>query len=463
MKKEGASSGFHNPVWKFFSSVKLTVIVLLTLAMTSIVGTLIPQNEDPAGYVHAFGEFYYRVFQFLNIFDMYHSWWFQVLLLLLAVNVIVCSLDRLPSVWKSAFIKAPPFDIARFRRLPDKEEFVAGHSPAELAKIYEPLISKIFSYTKTDASGEGFCIFGEKGRWTRLGVYMVHFSIIILLLGGLIGSMFGFEGSVTIPEGETISEIRLRNNHAVRPLDFDVRCDDFTVSFYDSGMPSEYRSSLTIIEKGTPVLKKDIIVNDPLRYKGINLFQSSYGFVEPVEPKDVSLVFENVESGMKYHKKVTFGEEVDIPEDMGTFVIRDFQDSYNFKGHNIGEVFLGILTRKDHDPVGLILPVRFRGFDKMRRGNVIVSVSAYESRYYTGLQVTKDPGVSIVYAGFIIMIAGCFITFFMSHQRLCVEIIKIGNKSRVAVSGSANRNRLGMQRKVKTVSDRLKNLTNSAS
>jgi cytochrome c biogenesis protein len=459
MKKEGASSGFHNPIWKFFSSVKLTVIVLLVLAMTSIIGTLIPQNEDPAGYVHAFGEFYYRIFQFLDIFDMYHSWWFQLLLLLLTINVIVCSLDRLPSVWKSAFIKAPPFDISRFRRLPHKEEFIVGRSSAELKMMYEPVISKIFSYSRTDETSEGFCLFGEKGRWTRLGVYMVHFSIILLLLGGLIGSIFGFDGFVTIPEGETISEIRLRNNHAVRPIDFDVRCDDFTISFYDSGMPSEYRSSLTIIEKGTPVLKRDIIVNDPLRYKGINLFQSSYGVLEP---KDVTLVFESTESGMKYDKKVKVGEAVDIPEDMGTFVIRDFRNSYNFKGHNIGEVFFGILTRKDHDPVSVILPLRFRSFDKMRRGRVIVSVSAYEPRYYTGLQVTKDPGVSIVYAGFIIMIAGCFITFFMSHQRLCVEIISTGNESSVAVSGLANRNRLGMQKKVKTVSDKLKNLTNSA-
>jgi cytochrome c biogenesis protein len=461
MKKEGTPSGFHNPVWKLFSSVKLTVIVLLSLAMTSIVGTLIPQNEDPAGYVHAFGELYYRIFRFLDIFDMYHSWWFQLLLLLLTVNVIVCSLDRLPSVWKIAFIKTSPFDISRFRRLPDKEEFITGRSSTELQKMYGPVISKIFSYSRTDETGEGFCIFGEKGRWTRLGIYMVHFSIIILLLGGLIGSIFGFDGFVKIPEGETISKIQLRNDDEKRSIDFEVRCDDFSISFYDSGMPSEYRSSLTIIENGKPVLQKDIIVNHPLRYKGINLFQSGYGFVDPVEPKNVTLIFESVESGMKYQKKVRLGEEIDIPEDMGTLVIRDFQNFYNFKGHNIGEVFLGILTRKDHDPVGLILPLRFHSFDKMRRGDVIVSVLSYEPRYYTGLQVTKDPGVSIVYAGFILMIAGCFITFFMSHQRLCVEIIKTGNESRVTVSGLANRNRLGMQRKVQAVSEKLKSLTNS--
>ena len=56
-------------------------------------------------------------------------------------------------------------------------------------------------------------------------------------------------------------------------------------------------------------------------------------------------------------------------------------------------------------------------------------------RYYTGLQVTKDPGIWVVYTGFIVMIIGCFITFFMSHQRLCVEVIKSGGKSKVVVTG----------------------------
>jgi cytochrome c biogenesis protein len=72
--------------------------------------------------------------------------------------------------------------------------------------------------------------------------------------------------------------------------------------------------------------------------------------------------------------------------------------------------------------------------------------------------VTKDPGVLLVYAGFIIMIIGCYVTFFMSHQRVCIEIIKGKAKSRVIVTGTANKNKMGMQQRVKKLSDKLANL-----
>ena len=70
-------------------------------------------------------------------------------------------------------------------------------------------------------------------------------------------------------------------------------------------------------------------------------------------------------------------------------------------------------------------------------------------QYYTGLQVVKDPGVWVVYSGFMVMIVGIIITFFMSHQRLCVDISRKGSKSRVMVAGTANKNKLGMGIKAK--------------
>jgi cytochrome c biogenesis protein len=99
--------------------------------------------------------------------------------------------------------------------------------------------------------------------------------VIFLLVGGLIASIFGFDGYVNIPEGEAVSSIRIRNGGKTLLLDFEIRCEDFDVTFYDSGMPKEYRSSLTIVANGQPVVIKDIIVNDPLRCKGVNIFQSS--------------------------------------------------------------------------------------------------------------------------------------------------------------------------------------------
>lgn len=456
-------------------------MLLLSIALTSIVGTIIPQNQNPADYFRAYGEFLYRLFNVLNIFDMYHSWWFQFLLVLLTMNIIVCSIDRLSATWKIVFTKNPSFNLSRFRNLPQKETFSGSHPPNELKKSYEPFISKHFGYTKVEETDKGLCIFAEKWRWTRLGVYTVHLSVILLLLGGLIGSIFGFKGYVNIPEGEAVDSIRIIPDGKIRPLGFEIKCNNFKVSFYDNGAPKEYRSSLTILEKGQPVYKKDIIVNDPLRYKGYSIFQSSYGKLPPqanpekktgVEKPSgmITLNFLSQQSGKSYQIKTVIGKPVEIPEGLGKFMIVEYRKTAEFVGQNIGEAYVGILTPINGKPKEVLLPLRFPNFDRMRKGKVVISVTGQTEekfnpgsqagvRYYTGLQVTKDPGVLVVYAGFIVMIIGCFITFFMSHQRVCVEIIKGKTKSKIIVAGTANKNKMGMQQRIKKLSDQLADLT----
>ena len=455
-------------------------MLLLVLAATSIVGTIIPQNENPAAYFRAYGEFIYKLFDFLGIFDMYHSWWFQFLILMLTVNIVVCSIDRLSATWKIIFAKKPLFNLSRFRTLSQKEEFTGSQSPEELSTVYETFMSRQFGYTRVEKTDKGLCIFAEKWRWTRFGVYIVHLSVIFLLLGGLMGSLFGFKGFAMIPENEKIDSIRLRNTGEIRPLGFEILCDDFNISFYDNGTPKEYRSSITIIDQGKPVYKKDIIVNDPLRYKGINIFQSSYGKMpsgtlqnkkndqkDPTE--DITLHFASQKSGKVYTLKTVIGKPMDIPEDLGKFIIVEYRKSAQFGGQNIGQAYMGILTPKDKDPVKVMLPLHFPNFDKMRRGAVVISVAEQQAkkynpgeksnqRYYTGLQITKDPGVWVVYTGFILMIIGIVITFFMSHQRMCIEIVKTGKSSQVMVSGTSNKNKLAMQNKVKKIAEKLTHL-----
>jgi cytochrome c biogenesis protein len=464
----------HDSVWRFFASVRLTVLLLLTLAATSIIGTVVPQNESPQAYQQAFGDFLYRLFDILDIFDMYHSWWFQLLLLLLTLNVVVCSVDRLKTTWKIIFTKNPIFNVAQYRNAKRKVQRGDSRAVEEIRPLVKDLVARKFSYYRQEDAEGGVVFFAERWRWTRLGVYVVHTSVILLLIGGLIGSIFGFEGFVNIPEGETIDTIRLRNSDKLVKLDFEIRCDDFDVSFYANGMPKEFRSGLAIIENGEPVLQKDILVNHPLRYKGINFFQSSYGEL-PAElsvaavPEEIGLGFTSKETGMVYNKKVRFGDRVIIPEDLGEFELKEFKDAYEFRGRELGPTLIGALTQKNGVAVEVILPLRFPSFDRMsamvnpqRSDAVLITVDEFAAnpedrakRYYTGLQVTKDPGVIVVYTGFLMMIVGCIITFFMSHQRICIEVAAKGKRSHITVSGKANKNKLGMHRKLEIIADQL--------
>lgn len=445
-------------IWDFFSSVTLTIVLLFSLAATSIVGTLIPQNEDPAAYLKAFGGYLSRLFDILDLFDMYHSWWFQLLLILLVINIIVCSIDRMSANRRILFVKNPSFKLPRFRNIKHKEKFEKNRSPEQLKEIYQKLVSRRFRYSQIGTTESGLAIYGDKGRWTRFGVYTVHFSVVLLLVGGLIGSIFGFDGFVNIPEGESVQRVQMRNSAETFNLGFKIRLEDFFVSFYDTGAPKEFRSSVTVLEQGQPMLKKDIVMNDPLQYKGVRIYQSSYG---TLPSNDVVLSFTSSKTGKVYTQKTSIGQPVVIPEKLGTFVMKSLVRSFKFKGHDVGDALVGILTPLNGGPVEVALPLRFPSFDKMRKGNVLIAVVENVPRYYTGLQVNRDPGVWVVYSGFILMIIGCYITFFMSHQQICIELVRSGKKTEVIVAGTANKNKIGMQSKVTGFADKLAKLESS--
>ena len=150
-----------NQLWKIFASVKLTIVLLLTLAATSIIGTLIPQNETPVAYVQAFGEFLYRLFALLGLFDMYHAWWFRALILLLVANIVICSIDRLQATWKILFVRNPRFNIARYRKLKNKVDFKDDGAADQLKNRYEPVIARSFRYHRLEDTDDGFAIYGE--------------------------------------------------------------------------------------------------------------------------------------------------------------------------------------------------------------------------------------------------------------------------------------------------------------
>lgn len=455
MKSEKKNFSLFDSIWLFFSSIRLSVVTLLLLALTSIIGTLVPQNQSAEFYHHKYGETFAHALRYINIFDMYHSWWFQFLILILAINIIICSMDRFPAIWKIVK-KKPVFKIDRFRQYKNKETVSVAAAFSGCEKKYREIFRKKFGSFVFEPAENGFYLFGEKGRWTRLGVYIVHASILLLLFGGMLGSINGFEGHMNVTEGATEDIVTAKKTKNRIKLDFQIRCDKFEMSHYDNGAPKEYKSDLTIIENGKTVLKKSIIVNDPLRYKGISIYQSSYG---SIPANTVTLKFTGKESGMEYVKEVKTGTSIELPEDKGTFTLKGYVPSFNFRNHNIGETFVGVIVQPDGKERSVLLPIQYDVFDKMFKPEMSVSIVDFRKKYYTGLQITKDPGVLYVYAGFFFMIIGCYIAFFMSHQSLCMEVVDTGNGThKVQLSGTANKNRISLKMKIKKIADQIRDL-----
>ncbi len=451
MKKQNS---IPNQIWMFFASVKLTVYTLVILAVTSIVGTIVLQNGSPQAYVNNYGQGLYNVIQVLKIDDMYHAWWYLLLLVMLCVNIVVCSIERLTKTWKIIFPDKITVNPKRFSGAKNKQTFDSDKDLIGLTATYKEVLSKKVGRVIQKDTENGVVLYAEKCRWSRLGVYVVHASIILLLVGALIGAMFGFKASLRLDEGQSADTVFDSNTRLPIKLPFAIQCNEFEVRFYDTGAPEEFRSNLTIIEKGQESFTKDIRVNHPLRYLGVNVFQSSYGTASPNEA--VFQITDNITQD-SLTETIQVGQTISLPGDQGTFKFEGFLPNFDFRGHNLGGAFFGRISVKDKESLQIALPTKFPTFDKMRKGQFNVVVTDFEQSYYTGLQVTRDPGIWYVYAGFILMIIGCWVTFFISHQSVCVGLEKNDTgRTSVWISGKANRNAHGMTLKIKKLATALK-------
>src|SRR5207302_7149193 len=89
-------------VWRFFCSLRLTLANLLLLFLAMIAGTFVnPQNDSLANIERALAgrAWTLRGYRWFELYDLFHSWWFTALLVSLALNLVACSLERLPRIW----------------------------------------------------------------------------------------------------------------------------------------------------------------------------------------------------------------------------------------------------------------------------------------------------------------------------------------------------------------------------
>jgi len=221
-----------NRIIDFLSSVRVGVVTLCTLVVFAMIGMLVMQQN-----VEGFDTYYPSltpaerlVYGYLGFFDIYHSWYFQGLLLYLSLNIILASIDHFPSSWK--YIVKPKKTATRDFLL-NRREHVILQSSAKDENALAQSIKKVFeenglrasvteeSYshylTKADGSRDfsqilnstSTYVFGEKGKWNRLGAYIVHIALLTLFLGHFVALRTGFDADVQMRPGQTTDQIQL--------------------------------------------------------------------------------------------------------------------------------------------------------------------------------------------------------------------------------------------------------------
>lgn len=452
-------------VWDIFSSIKLAVIVFTIISATSIVGTIVEQDAEPERNIKLLTKFFgdsapsaLKILDGLGFTNMFHSWWFIALLFAFAANLIICSLDRLPGIMKLVKDPIKPLPQNLLASMPIKREVVLKGKADKAAVVVESAVKAIGFKPALHQEEDGIQIYAEKGRYSRLGVYVTHLSILLIFVGAIIGVFFGFNASLNLLEG-TQSEVAYGKNGKEIPLGFGVGCEDFDVSFYEnSDTPKSFRSRLVLIENGQAVKINgkeitEIEVNTPLKYKGITFYQSSYGFSPG---KDSIFKFAvTANDGKKEEVQLKYGGSFVIPGTAVTGKILDFSPAIAVDPSG------KIITYAEmmHNPAVLIefsengkqkytqwILKRFANTWKVQDGTV--EFRDLWGSQYTGLQVRKDPGVWIVYLGCMIMAAGLYGAFFMSHARLWIMLKEGKNDTKVVIAASSNKNRLAFENRL---------------
>ena len=442
--------GFIQSVWDFFCSLKLSISLLIGLAATSIIGTVIPQSP-PREYLESISQTKIALYSKLGFFDMYHSWWFILLLYLLTLNLICCSIKRLPRVWK--FVSEPTliFDEGLEKTLSLTHHFKMEGDAASLKDKMAALLKGEFAEPViTEVNGE-YHLFAQRTPYCRLGVYVVHFSIIIIFIGALIGSYFGYKGYAQIEEGTSVSTIENRNGRQT-DLGFAVKCEKFSVTFYDTGAPKEFKSILTVLENGQPVpgfISIPIVVNSPLTYKGITFYQSSYG---PAGMFQITV--RDRKGGAPVKLAVRQGEKTPLPNGGFFQLLETTADVSPFMPQLSGPALRGTYMGPDGTSQQVVLLRNYPNFDLQRGGDLVMTYDGSEEKYYTGLQVAKDPGVWVVWTGCALMVLGIIIAFFLSHKRVWIRTAN----GRVIIGGTANKNQAAFQLVFDTLTDKLKQM-----
>ena len=432
---------FVTGLWDFFCSLKLTIFTLILLASTSIIGTLIQQNLAPEDYLKLYGQTTYRVLNAFDIFDMYHSGWFLGLLGLFSTNLIACSIKRLPRVWKTVHEPVLVPSEGLFRTFSNVEELVVPGTVADSKERVAALLGKLFAKPVVTETEDGKVhLFAQKGAYARFGAYVTHVAILVIFLGAILGLKWGFKGYANIAEGQTVSKVWPVNSDKPINLDFAVRCDKFTVTFYDGTQrPKEFKSLLTILENGKPVpgyVRRSVVVNDPLTYKGITFYQASYG---PAGNPQFVVHVKDAATGKAEDVTASLGQPVALP-DGSRFTVSDFTQSFTQSSQNYGPAASIQVYPKSGPPHAILVLQKFPEFDAMRKGQFIFSLTDFNQPYYTGLQVGKDPGVWVVWAGCFFLVFGSLTAFFLSHRRFWVTLTPVGIQTGINIGATAHRN-----------------------
>ena len=433
--------------WQTLSAIKTGVVLLIITVIVSAAGTLIlqrPANEADE-MQRAYSPQMLRLLDAMGLTDVFHAWWFVLLLALVSLSIIAASIQRFPNSWRffSRPYKSP--DETFRKALPVQAQIAIADEEAGLAAA-ERVLRKAGLKPEHIVRENSFSLFAERNRISELAVYIVHASLLLIFFGGIVDALYGWRGYLSLTRGEQSSQIQ--QNGKQRTLPFAIRCDAAGQENYADGTPKRWWSKLAVIEAGQVVQRKEIVVNDPLVYRGIRFYQSSYGQTGKLDKLVLTATPPNAQGESK---EIALAPGETLPLDADTtvrlaefipdYVVQDGQVYARSNDLANPAVHLVVTSGKTGYPANVWLPA-IPGFEQNAASPYRFEGKDIQMAYFTGLEVSREPGQWGVWAGVILMGIGLALVFYLVHARLWVVPVKDARgRLTLWLGGAANRNR----------------------
>lgn len=411
-------------ILNYLKSIKLTLTLLIIIIFLSVLGTLIPQNIEKWRYVEVFGHHGYAIIKYCQLQDVYHSWWYLGILCLLSLNILSCLISKIRAKNRNLIDKLANFKLY--------QNIIINKTIRNIENIIRDKLNNIKYKVTCKEKGNGvWHIYGEKGRLNKAGHFFTHISLLLILFGGLIGSLWGYyRDYLKITVGETVD---------IPGGNFKIRADNFEIKYYpNSSKVSSYESKLTVMEKGKEVLAKTIKVNHPLKYKGYGFYQSSYG------TSKLGIKITNKKGKSEYYligigKKIKLGEsnlyfkvEKFLPDLVveGTRIYSKSQDLNNPAAR------VSIYREKENLTKSFWLFYKYPDYHRnLNWNNEEMEFKLVDMQPYTELQVVKDRGLFLVYPGFLLLMTGIIFSLFIPFRKIYVILEKNNREIKIEIAG----------------------------
>ncbi|MEW6731487.1 MAG: cytochrome c biogenesis protein ResB [Acidobacteriota bacterium] len=480
---------------KLLSSVKFGIALLVILIIFSAIGTFVVQQgtSDFEKFFQACTPAERKLYEFLGFFDIYHVWYFNLLLLTLSLNIVLATIDRAPGHWhfftqpkssiSESFARYQPwhsqFRLSREVYTPKFVDRIALNCRQILlprwVAAFGPLSGLLAHFSSfrmrvTESKDGATTIFVERGVWNRLAFCAVHVALLMILLGWFVGNKWGQKGLINFAPGEVADSFfspgPVGSEVNTYKLPFRMICTDIKQELIDPSKDLSPQNTLdwhtlVVFDENGKKFKGNVHLNEPVDFRGYRFFQSSFDPINSAREVTLQLL---PKDGQGETKEVTLKRNgsVELPG-VGKIRWKDFYPDFridqqtrtpftNSGDYNRPAAYVEVLLADGATKTAIgflpdIIDMVKQGkapflTELITVGNYLVQLKGFEkvSRAHT-LQVQYDPGVDTVYLGCALLVLFLITVFFFSHERIWVLIKPGQDQLQLYFAGNTNRNR----------------------